>query len=219
MISHYIDSHCHLDRYSPDALKDIIARAVTHDVLELVTISTRLSDIDRLRSIVATATQDCKIWCTVGIHPDYTSNDTIPSARAIADLAQMPEVIGIGETGLDYTDTSFDRSRQILAFRRHIEAARLACMPLVIHSRDADQDMAMVLREEQRAGAFDFVLHCFSSGDELAMTGIELGGFISLSGILTFKKSVVLRELVHSLPTDRLLIETDAPFIARPRGS
>ena len=214
MISHYVDSHCHLDRFPPHSRQDIIARALACNVSELVTIATRLSDTTHLRAIAAMAPPGVKIWCTVGTHPDHVQDEPMLSARAIADLAQAPEVVAVGETGLDYVATTSDREQQRVAFRQHIEAARVADIPLIVHARNADDDMALILREEQRAGPFDFVLHCFSSGKELAWTGVELGGFISLSGILTFKKSTALRELVRSLPLDRLLIETDAPYLA-----
>jgi TatD DNase family protein len=207
-----IDSHCHLDYWRDDELPDLLARAHAAGVGGMVTISVRLSQAERLASITAAHP---RVWRTVGIHPHHAAEAPVPAPEAIAALAAAPDVVGIGEAGLDYFYDKAPRDVQAAAFRAQIRAARLAGLPLVIHARDADADVANILQHEHALGGpFGFVLHCFSSGRGLAEAGLALGGYVSFSGILTFPKSHDLREIARDLPADRLLVETDAPYLA-----
>ena len=207
-----IDSHCHLDYWRPEEVPDVLARAREAGVGEVVTISVRTRQAPLLKAI---AEANPGVWCTVGIHPHHASEEPVPTPEAIAALAEHPKVIGIGESGLDYFYDRSPRDVQAAGFRAHIRAARMTGLPLVIHARDADDDIASMLQDERDSGgAFSFVLHCFSSGRKLAKAGIALGGYVSFSGILTFPKSNELRELARDLPADRLLVETDAPYLA-----
>ncbi len=206
-----VDSHCHLDYFSDDELPQVIARAEAAGVAEMVTIGTRLAQTEQL---IGFATGLPRVWCTVGVHPHNAAEEAVPEAKNIADLAQHPRVIGIGESGLDYFYDKAPRDVQQASFRQHIRAARLAGVPLAIHARDADSDIAQILTEERAEGAFDFLLHCFSSSRALAETAVALGGYISFSGILTFPKSSELRQIAIDIPTDRLLVETDSPYLA-----
>ncbi len=207
-----IDSHCHLDYFQGDELDAVLARARAAGVGRMVTIGTRLSQADALRDLAAT---HAEVWCTVGIHPHHAGETPVPAPETVAALADHPRVVGIGESGLDYFYDRAPRDVQQAGFRAHIRAARLAGVPLVIHARDADDDIAAILREERDSGgAFDFLLHCFSSGRGLAEAGIGMGGYVSFSGILTFPRSGELREIAADLPADRLLVETDAPYLA-----
>ena len=207
-----IDSHCHLDFPDLEAERDeVIARAAEAGVALMVTISTRVRQFDRIRTIAETYPN---VFCSVGTHPHNAGEeDGIPASEIIA-LAEHPKVVAIGEAGLDYFYDKAPRDAQAAGFRTHIAAARETGLPLVIHARDADDDVAAILRDETGKGAFPFILHCFSSGRTLAETGVELGGYVSFSGILTFKKSEELRAIAHDLPRDRLLVETDAPYLA-----
>ncbi len=209
-----VDSHCHLDRYDEEERHGVICRAAAAGVRDMVTIGTRLSEVATGLAIARVSPEPMAIWCTVGTHPQYVDDEVAVSPDDIAALADELEIIGIGETGLDFAVAASDRRLQEKSFRLHIEAARLARVPLIIHSRGADADTARVLRDEQSAGTFDFVLHCFSAGRALAETGIELGGYLSFSGILTFPKSTELRAIASSVPNDRLMLETDSPFLA-----
>lgn len=207
-----VDSHCHLD--FPDFAEDrdaVIARAHQAGVGLMVTISTRVT---RFSEIKAIADAYPNVFCTVGTHPHNAGEETEITTEQLVDLADHPKVVGIGEAGLDYFYDKAPRDLQAQGFRRHIAAARQTGLPLVIHARDADADMAAILEEESAKGAFPFILHCFSSGPELARKGVELGGYVSFSGILTFKKSEELREIAREVPADRLLVETDAPYLA-----
>lgn len=207
-----VDSHCHLDFPDFEAERDeVISRAGAAGVELMVTISTR---VKRLDALLAIADQYENVYCTVGTHPHNAAEETEITADALVELSRHPKVVGIGEAGLDYFYDNSPRDLQAQGFRRHIEAARTTGLPLVIHARDADDDVSAILREETGKGAFPFILHCFSSGPALARTGVELGGYISFSGILTFKKSEALREIARSAPHDRLLVETDAPYLA-----
>ena len=206
-----VDSHCHLD-YFPDDLPAVLARAQAAGVERLVTIGTRLAQADLLRGI---AEAHDPVFCTVGIHPHNAGEEPVPEPATIAALTEHPKVVGIGESGLDYFYDKAPRDPQQASFRAHIRAARQAGLPLVIHARDADADVASILREEHAAGGpFAFLLHCFSSGRALAEAGVALGGYVSFSGILTFPKSHELRAIAAGLPADRLLVETDAPYLA-----
>lgn len=211
-----IDSHCHLDHFSDDEMPGLLDRAQSAGLSGMVTIGTRLSAAPVNRGLTRHTRPDLAVWCTIGTHPDHVSEEVLPSADELASMAEASEVVGIGETGLDYFHGGPDvRALQQESFRIHLRAARLADLPLVIHARDADEDVAAILREEHASGGpFRFLLHCFSSGAALAEAAIALGGFISFSGILTFPKSEALRDIARAVPADRLLVETDAPFLA-----
>lgn len=207
-----VDSHCHLD--FPDFAEDfagVMARAAAADVGLMLTISTHLSRFER---VLAVAEKYDHVYCTVGIHPHEAANEAGVTAEQLIALAQHPKVVGFGETGLDYYYEHSPREQQIANFRAHIDAARRLQLPVIIHTRDADDDTETLLRDEMAKGAFPGLIHCFSSGRRLGETAIELGLYVSLSGILTFKKSDELRAIAQDLPLDRLLVETDSPFLA-----
>ena len=207
-----VDSHCHLD--FPELAGDragVLARARVAGVGRMVTISTRVRRFDEIRAIAETHDE---VWCSVGTHPHNAAEDPDVTVDELVRLAGHPKVVAIGEAGLDYFYDHAPREAQAAGFRTHIAAARQTGLPLVIHARDADADVAAILTEETGRGAFPFILHCFSSGRALAQTGVELGGYVSFSGILTFRKSEELRAVARDLPRDRLLVETDAPYLA-----
>jgi TatD DNase family protein len=207
-----IDSHCHLDYYTDAERPDVIARAHAAGVAELVTIGTTM---DQSATLPAMAEAHAHLWCTVGVHPHNAAKAPIPTPEAIVTLAMHPKVIGIGESGLDYFYDKAPRDMQAENFRAHIRAARLAGLPLCIHARDADDDIAAILRDERdRGGDFAFLLHCFSSTPALGRAALEMGGYLSFSGILTFPRSNELRAFAAEVPPDRLLVETDAPYLA-----
>ena len=207
-----IDSHCHLDMFDAAERDDIIARAAADGVTEMVTIGTRMGQSRQLLELVRGRD---RVWCTVGVHPNSVGEDPLAEIDAIVALARNPKVVGIGESGLDYFYKRAPRDQQQESFRRHIRAARQAQLPLVIHARDADSDIAQILQEEwDNGGSFNLLLHCFSSGRPLAEAALALGGTISFSGMLTFPKSTELRAIAADIPADRLLIETDSPFLA-----
>ena len=206
-----IDSHCHLDMFEGAELDAVLHRAKTAGVGEVITISTRLHQAADLIAL----TRRPGVWCTVGVHPHNVAETPVANAAAIAGLAVDPRVVGIGESGLDYFYDKAPRDVQQASFRQHIRTARLAGLPLVVHARNADEDIASILTEEWDAGGpFQHVLHCFSSGRGLAETALRLGGYISFSGMLTFPKSGELRDIARNVPAERLLVETDAPFLA-----
>ena len=207
-----VDSHCHLD--FPDFAEDrdgVVARALAAGVGTMVTISTRVRRFDQIRAIAEAYPQ---IFCSVGTHPHNAAEEIDVTAAELVSLAKHPRVVAIGEAGLDYFYDRYPRDAQAQGFRTHIAAARETGLPLVIHARDADDDIASILEEETGKGAFPFVLQCFSSGRRLAERGVALGGYVSFSGILTFRKSDELRDIARGVPRDRLLVETDAPFLA-----
>jgi TatD DNase family protein len=207
-----IDSHCHLDYYGPDEIEGVLARAAEAGVGEMVSIGTRLNRTDEIRQIAETRRG---VWFTVGVHPHHAAEGPIVEPSAIAALTAHPRCIGIGESGLDYFYDKAPREVQLASFRAHVQAATEAALPLAIHARDADADIMTVLKEERSGGGmFNFLLHCFSSGRGLAEAALELGGYISFSGILTFPKSRELRDIAKDIPLDRLLVETDAPYLA-----
>jgi len=207
-----IDSHCHLDF---DVLAEdrpgVLARAAAAGVTGMVTISTRVKQFD---TITAIAEQTPHVWCSVGTHPHNAHEELDISVADLVRLARHPKCVAIGEAGLDYHYDSSPREVQAEGFRRHIAAARETGLPLVIHARSADEDVAAILEEESAKGAFPFVLHCFSSGADLARRGLALGGYLSFSGILTFKNAEEIREVAAFAPADRILVETDAPYLA-----
>ncbi|MER8696958.1 TatD family hydrolase [Mesorhizobium opportunistum] len=207
-----VDSHCHLD--FPDFAEEraaIVARAKAAGIGRMVTISTR---VKRFQQILEIAESFDEVYCSVGTHPHNAAEELDVTTADLVRLSAHPKVVAIGEAGLDYFYDKAPRDAQALGFRAHIAAARQTGLPLVIHSRDADDDMAAILEDETGKGAFPFILHCFSSGRRLAEVGVVLGGYVSFSGILTFKNSVELRAIAASIPHDRLLVETDAPYLA-----
>ncbi|APG91277.1 TatD family hydrolase [Sinorhizobium americanum] len=207
-----IDTHCHLDFPDFDAERDeIIERARQAGVTQMVTISTR---VKRFETILAIAEKYENVFCSVGTHPHNADEELDITAADLVRLSAHPKVVAIGEAGLDYFYDNAPREAQAEGLRRHIEAARETGLPLVIHSRSADEDMAAILTEEAGKGAFPFLLHCFSSGADLARIGVDLGGYVSFSGILTFPKSQELRDIAETIPRDRLIVETDAPYLA-----
>ncbi|MDX7953383.1 TatD family hydrolase [Lichenihabitans sp. Uapishka_5] len=207
-----VDSHCHLDFPDfADELDAVVERAKQAGVGRLITISTRVAQFP---TISALAERFAEVFCTVGTHPLQAAEEPDVTTEDLVRLSAHPRCVGIGEAGLDYHYDKAPRDLAARAFRTHIAAARQTGLPLVIHSRDADDDMAAILRDEHARGAFPAVLHCFTSGAALARTGVELGLSISFSGVLTFKNSGALREIAAAVPLDRLLVETDAPFLA-----
>jgi TatD DNase family protein len=207
-----VDSHCHLDFPEfAEELDAVVERARTAGVGRMVAIGTRLSQFDR---VLRVAERFDDVSCTVGVHPHEAANEPGEDAARLVALARHPKVVGIGETGLDYFYEHSPRDRQAASFRAHIRAARETGLPVIVHARDADQDMAHILTDEMGQGRFTGVLHCFSSSRQLAEKAVELGLYISLSGIVTFKKADALRETAKAVPLDRLLVETDAPYLA-----
>ncbi|MEI3855115.1 MULTISPECIES: TatD family hydrolase [Ensifer] len=207
-----IDTHCHLDFPDFEAERDaIIARAHEAGVEQMITISTR---VKRFETILAIAEAYPNVFCSVGTHPHNADEELDITTEDLVRLSAHPKVVAIGEAGLDYFYDNAPRDAQAEGLRRHIAAARETGLPLVIHSRSADEDMASILTEETGTGAFPFLLHCFSSGPDLARIGVELGGYVSFSGILTFPKSEELREIAKTVPHDRMIVETDAPYLA-----
>lgn len=207
-----IDSHCHLDseKIDPDTAA-VLARARAAGVGGCVAISTRLSTFP---NVLAIAERFDHVWCSAGSHPEEAGAEPLESAYALLAAAAHPKVIGIGETGLEYFYPGADRARQMRNFRFHAEAARRAGLPLIVHTRQADADTAVILKDEAAQGGLRGVLHCFSSGRALAETALSLGFYISVSGIATFKNAGDLREILKDAPLDRLLVETDAPYLA-----
>ena len=213
-----VDHHCHLD--FPDFAADldgVVARAQAADVGVLVTISTRVRRFAEIHRIAATYPN---VFCSVGTHPHNAHEELDIGVEEIVRLAQQEKVVAIGEAGLDYFYDRSPRAAQKEGFLKHIAAAQLTGLPLVIHTRDADADTTAILAEAMARKRFSAVLHCFTGGAELARRGLELGLHISFSGIVTFKKSDALRAIARSVPLDRLLVETDAPYLApgRHRG-
>jgi TatD DNase family protein len=190
---------------------DIIARAHAAGVTQMITISTR---VRRLPALLAIAERYPSVFCSVGTHPHNADEELDIPVAELVELSNHPGIVAIGEAGLDYHYDNAPRDAQATGLRNHIAAARETGLPLVIHSRSADEDMAAILTEETGKGAFPFLLHCFSSGPELARVGVELGGYVSFSGILTFPKSEELRDIARTVPLDRMLVETDAPYLA-----
>ena len=207
-----VDSHCHLD--FPDFADDldaIVARAEAAGIGRIVTISTRVRRIDALLAVTA---RFPNVYCSVGTHPHQADEEDGISADELIALAQHSKVVALGEAGLDYFYEHGSRDAQARGFRTHIAAARATGLPLVIHTREADEDCGHILEKETAKGAFRAVLHCYTGGRELAMKAVALGLYIGFTGILTFKKSDALRELAAELPADRILVETDAPYLA-----
>ena len=207
-----VDSHCHLDYLPTGAARaEAIARARRAGVGAMLTIGTKISEFPAVRAI---AEENPEVWCSVGIHPHEAAAEPDTSAEQLASLAGHPRVVGIGETGLDFYYEHSPRDRQVEVFRAHAAAARATGLPLIVHTRDADPETAALLVTEAAKGPLTGVIHCFSTGRELAEKAVEIGFYISLSGIVTFKNAEPLRAIARDLPLDRVLVETDAPYLA-----
>jgi TatD DNase family protein len=207
-----VDSHCHLD--FPDfasELDAVVARARAAGIARFVTISTR---VRKHAQVLAIAERFPQVFCSVGTHPYNADQELDIDAKALVALTKNPKVVAIGEAGLDYRYDNSPREAQAQSLRQHIAAARETALPLVIHSRECDADMARILEDESGKGAFPAVLHCFTGGRDLAMHAIALGHYVSFTGILTFKNSQNLRDIAVELPAERILVETDAPYLA-----
>ena len=209
-----VDSHCHLDFPDfADELPEVIARAKAAGVTRMVTICTRLRNEPAVRAI---AEAHEGVFYAAGTHPMSAADEPMATVEALVALARHPKFVGIGESGLDYHYTPDSAPAQRESLRIHIAAARDTGLPLIIHARDADEDMARILTEEHRAGAYSCVMHCFSSGAGLARAALDLGFYLSMSGIAAFPKSQALRDIFAAAPVDRILVETDAPYLAPP---
>jgi TatD DNase family protein len=207
-----VDSHCHLD--FPDfaaELDAVVERARKAGIGRMITISTRMK---KHAQVLAIAEKFPDVFCSVGTHPHSAQEETYTDAAKLIALAKHPKIVAIGEAGLDYHFDKSPRDVQAKSFHEHIAAARETKLPLVIHSRDCDEDMGKILTEEMGKGAFPAVLHCFTGGRDLAFKAIDLGLTISFTGILTFKNSGALRDIAKELPADRIMVETDAPYLA-----
>ena len=207
-----VDSHCHLNYKGLVEEQDqVLERARQSGVTAMLNISTRESEWN---DIVATANREPDVWSSIGIHPhEADSHPDVDLAKLVAKAAQ-DRVIAIGETGLDYYYDHSDRDRQRQSFRTHIHAARQTGLPIIVHTRDAEEDTAAIMAEEMEQGAYTGVIHCFTASEDFARKALEMGLFISISGIVTFKNAKDLQETAARLPGDRLLVETDAPFLA-----
>jgi TatD DNase family protein len=209
-----VDSHCHLD--FPDfagQTEEIVARALAAGVRRMVTICTRLRQEPAVRAL---AEAHDPVFYAAGTHPMSAHEEPMATVDELVRLARHPKMVGIGETGLDYHYTAETKPVQQESLRLHIEAARRTGLPLIIHARDADDDIARILAEEHRAGAYACVMHCFSSGRALAETALDLGFYLSMSGIAAFPKAQELRAILAAAPVERILVETDAPYLAPP---
>lgn len=207
-----IDSHCHLD--FPELAADragVLARARAAGIDGMVTISTH---VDKFATYAAIAEEYPQVWCSVGTHPHHADEELHIQTEDLVRLSAHPRCVAIGEAGLDYFYDNAPKAAQETGLRRHIAAARQSGLPLVIHSRSADAQMAAILIDESGQGPFPFLLHCFTGGVDLARTALELGGYISFSGIITFKNAEAIRETAGFVPADRYLVETDAPYLA-----
>ena len=208
------DSHCHTDFPDfADELPQVIERAVDAGVHRMVTICTKLKNADQVRDI---SDRFAPVFWAAGTHPMSAAEEPLVSVEDLVQLAQHPKFVAIGETGLDYHYTADSMDIQQTSLRVHIEAARQTGLPLIIHARGADDDMARILTEEYKAGAYSCVMHCFSSSRALGMAALDLGFYLSMSGITAFPKSSELRDIFCDVPKDRILVETDAPYLAPP---
>ena len=207
-----VDSHCHLDFEGlTERLPEVLANAEVAGVGLMVSISTRVRKFERLLRI---AEENANVYCTIGTHPHHAHEELDVMVADLVELAGHPKVVGIGEAGLDYHYDFSPRAAQEQGFRSHIAAARQTGLPLVIHAREADADVAKILEEEMKKGAFKPLLHCFTSSIELAQRGLAIGAYVSFSGILTYKSAENLRSVAAVVPMDRLLVETDSPYLA-----
>ena len=209
-----VDSHCHLDFPDlRDELPDVIARAQQAGVTRMVTICTRLGNVPDVRQI---AEDHEPVFFAAGTHPMSVADEPMATVDELIEIAGHPKMVGIGESGLDYHYTADSKIAQQESLRIHIDAARQTGLPLIIHARDADDDMARILAEEHRSGAYSCVMHCFSSSAALARAALDLGFYLSMSGIAAFPKSQELRDIFAAAPIDRILVETDSPYLAPP---
>jgi len=208
----FVDSHCHLNyKGLVENQADILARARDSGVSAMLNISTREREWD---DVIGLAEQEKDVWASVGIHPHEADQHVGMDCAKLVAKSAHPRVIAIGETGLDFYYDKSDRAQQCTGFREHIKASRQTGLPIIIHTRDAEADTATILTEEMREGAFTGVIHCFTASAEFARIALDLGLYISLSGIVTFKNAQDLQDVAKWLPADRLLVETDAPFLA-----
>ena len=207
-----VDSHCHLDFPDfADDLDGVVGRARAAGVGMLLTIGTHIT---RHQQVLTVAERFDNVYCSVGIHPHEAGTEPSATVEGLLELARHPKVVAFGETGLDYFYDKSPRERQRDSFRTHIQAARIAGLPVIVHTRDADEDTAAILTEEMGKGAFTGLVHCFSSGPQFADIAVDLGLYVSASGIMTFKTADALRDTLKAVPLDRLLVETDAPYLA-----
>ena len=208
----FVDSHCHLNyKGLVEQQVDVLARARESGVSAMLNISTRECEWD---DVIGLAEQESDVWASVGIHPHEADQHVGMDCAKLVEKSAHPRVVAIGETGLDYYYDKSDRAQQCTGFREHIKASRETGLPIIIHTRNAEADTAAILTEEMREGAFTGVIHCFTASAEFARTALNLGMYISLSGIVTFKNAQDLQDVAKWLPEDRLLVETDAPFLA-----
>ena len=207
-----VDSHCHLNyKGLVEQQADVLVRARANGVSAMLNISTRESEWDE---VVALAEQEADVWASVGIHPHEADGHTGVDAAKLIGRAEHPRVVGIGETGLDYYYDKSDRAQQRSSFREHIVASRETGLPIIVHTRDAEEDTLQILSEEMTIGTFTGVIHCFTASADFARRTLDLGLYVSLSGIVTFKNATDLQDIAKWLPADRMLVETDAPFLA-----
>jgi TatD DNase family protein len=208
----FVDSHCHLNyKGLVEQQVDVLARARESGVSAMLNISTRECEWD---DVIGLAEQESDVWASVGIHPHEADQHVGMDCAKLVEKSAHPRVVAVGETGLDYYHDKSDRAQQCTGFREHIKASRETGLPIIIHTRDAEADTAAVLTEEMREGAFTGVIHCFTASAAFARIALDLGLYISLSGIVTFKNAQDLQDVAKWLPEDRLLVETDAPFLA-----
>ena len=207
-----VDSHCHLNyKGLVEDQEAVLTRARSAGVTAMLNISTRESEWDE---VIELAEQQSDVWASVGIHPHEADAHPDIDAAKLINRAANSRVIAIGETGLDFYYDKSDREQQRKSFRSHISAARETCLPIIVHTREAEEDTAQIMADEMGKGAFSGVIHCFTASADFARTALDLGLYISISGIVTFKNALDLQEIAQWLPIDRLLIETDAPFLA-----
>lgn len=207
-----VDSHCHLNFADfVEDLDDVVARAQEQGVGVMQTICTKMHEFD---GILAIAEQYPHIYCSVGVHPHEADHEPMVTVEQLLEKAQHHKVIGIGETGLDFFYEHSPRREQEESFRRHIAACRETKLPLIVHTRDADDDTIRIMQDEMKKGEYPGLIHCFSSGQRMADAALEMGFSISVSGIATFKKAQELRDVLKTVPLDRLLVETDSPYLA-----
>ncbi len=213
MYHYLVDSHCHLNMLEEEKgvlISEAIEMANKNQVKIINNISTEIEEFEK---ILATAEKYKNVYATIGVHPSTISNID-ETLNKLLDYSKKEKVIAFGESGLEYFEEPIDKVKQKKNFEIHIEACRKTNLPLVIHSRNADDDMIDILKSEMKNGEFKFVLHCFSSGKELCWTGLDLGGFVSLSGIITFKNANELRDIIKNVPLNKIMLETDSPFLA-----
>ncbi len=211
-VAQIVDSHCHLDFEQFETnLNSVIDRAVSAGVTRMVTICTKLAELDQVQQI---AENHAPVFFAAGTHPMNVAAEPMVELEQLTKIAKHPKMVGIGETGLDYHYTKDSAELQKSSLRIHIEAARQTGLPLIIHARAADDDMAQILKDEHQNGAYNCVMHCFSSSAELGKTALDLGFYLSMSGIVTFKNSQALRDIFAAAPLNRVLTETDAPYLA-----